>query len=223
VLELAMTAPLPYRIPSVRLNCFYRFIGAYLHRLLCPDEAIVIRIKIRVNERNQKIYGKKRRNPADSMTICAIGEKGSGEMPRGRKRIIKTPKMLDELADAYFKKCKDSGEPILLTGLILALGLSCRDSLDEYGRREEFSDSVKRAKLHVEMEYEGRLHGVASTGAIFALKNFGWSDRQDIELTGKDGGPVDVKAQSAIDLSNLNDEELEAYAALSAKARGDTA
>ena len=109
-----------------------------------------------------------------------------------RPRIIKTPKQFDELADAYFRKCGDDGEPILLSGLILALGLSSRESLDEYGRRQEFFDSVKRAKLHVEMEYEKRLCGTAPTGAIFALKNFGWSDRQDVELTGKGGSPLQV-------------------------------
>jgi hypothetical protein len=141
-------------------------------------------------------------------------------MPRGRPRTIKSPKRFDELADAYFQRCEENGEPILLTGLILALGLSSRESLDEYGRRPEFSDSVRKAKLHVEMGYEKRLHGAIPTGAIFALKNFGWSDRQDIELTGKEGGPVEVKTQT-VDLSKLTDEEFEIYAALNAKARGD--
>jgi phage terminase small subunit len=42
------------------------------------------------------------------------------------------------------------------------------------------------------------------------------------EVTGKDGGAIEVKSQKA-DLSRLTDEELEAYAELSAKARGDTA
>ena len=39
------------------------------------------------------------------------------------------------------------------------------------------------------------------------------------EISGPDGGPVEVKT-SAIDLSNLTDEELDAYEALCVKARG---
>jgi len=49
-------------------------------------------------------------------------------------------------------------------------------------KRKPFCDSVKRAKLYVEMEYEKRLHGTSPTGAIFALKNFGWSDRHELAL-----------------------------------------
>ena len=105
-------------------------------------------------------------------------------MQRGRPRKIKSPKHFEEAAEAYFSQCKKDDEPVLLTGLILALGLSSRESLDEYGRREEFSDSVKKAKLRVQVEYEKKLYGRNPTGAIFALKNFGWSDRyQEIEET----------------------------------------
>jgi phage terminase small subunit len=41
------------------------------------------------------------------------------------------------------------------------------------------------------------------------------------EITGKGGGAMEVKTQT-VDLSRLTDDELEDYAALSAKARGDT-
>ena len=73
-------------------------------------------------------------------------------------------------------------QPITLTGLILALGLSSRESLDLYQTYDEFIDSVKRAKLLIEYEYENRLvTGTNATSSIFALKNFGWKDKQDIE------------------------------------------
>ncbi len=75
-------------------------------------------------------------------------------------------------------------DPLTLTGMILHLGLSSRESLDEYGRRPEFSDSVKRAKLLVENQYERKLDGSRPTGAIFALKNMGWADRQEVEVHG---------------------------------------
>ena len=102
----------------------------------------------------------------------------------GRPRKIKSPREFERLAGAYFQKCEAEGEPALLTGLILAVGLSARESLDEYGRRPEFYDSVKKAKLRIEMEYEKALRSRNPAGPIFALKNFGWTDKQDLELSG---------------------------------------
>ena len=101
-------------------------------------------------------------------------------MPAGRPRKIQSPAELEAKAQAYFDRCEQAGEPVLLMGLILALGLSSRQSLDEYAARPEFSDSVKRAKARVELEYEKRLASgtVQVAGAIFALKNFGWRDTQ---------------------------------------------
>ena len=110
-----------------------------------------------------------------------------------RPRKIKSVKQFDELAESYFNECEAKGEPVRLTGLIMALGLACRSSLDEYERREEFSYSVKRAKLRCEAEYEEALLGPHPSGAIFALKNFGWSDRQDVEITQQE--PVTFKWQ----------------------------
>lgn len=105
-------------------------------------------------------------------------------MAGGRPRIIKDAKQFDRLAGQYFAACEASGEPVLLTGLILALGLSSRESLDLYGRKDEFVDSVKKAKLRVEMEYERRLAEAKPIGAIFALKNFGWRDKSEHEYSG---------------------------------------
>lgn len=100
----------------------------------------------------------------------------------GRPLKIPTPELFDFLVDTYVLRCEQRKQPITLNGLILALGLSSRESLDKYGRRPEFVDSVKRAKLYVALAYELRLHGPNCVGAIFALKNMGWSDKQDVAL-----------------------------------------
>ena len=67
----------------------------------------------------------------------------------------------------------------------------------DYEKREGFSHSVKRARMLVEAEYERRLHGNNVGGAIFALKNHGWSDRQEHAHSRTDSG-----------LSQLSDDEL---------------
>lgn len=105
-------------------------------------------------------------------------------MAGGRPRLIKTPADFDALADAYFAECKANERPVLVTGLALALGLSSRQALDVYADRPEFCDCVRRAKLRVEAAYEERLHGTTPTGAIFALKNMQWSDRQELAVSG---------------------------------------
>lgn len=100
-----------------------------------------------------------------------------------RPRIIGSPDEMDRLVNEFVAICELKEKPVTLTGMILHLGLSCRDSFDEYAKRPEFSYSVKRAKLIVESEYEQRLSGNSAAGPIFALKNFGWKDKQDIDQT----------------------------------------
>lgn len=109
----------------------------------------------------------------------------------GRPRIIESPEEFIKLANAYFSKCDKGGVPYSVTGLALGLGLSSRDSLMEYERRDEFSDTVKMAKMVVENSYEISLRGGCHpSGPIFALKNFGWKDKTDHELTGPNGAPL---------------------------------
>jgi len=111
--------------------------------------------------------------------------------PVGRPRLIKSKEDFDMLVDTYIDMCKQSNEPILLTGLVLSLGLCSKDSFYDYGKIDEFSDSVKRARLLIEMEYEKRLNNGSNAAApIFALKNFGWADKQEIEHSGNAQSPV---------------------------------
>lgn len=111
---------------------------------------------------------------------------------RGRPRIIKSPAEFTRLADAYFERCEAEGEPVLLLGLVLALGLSSKQRLYEYRDRPEFTDVVRRALSRVEMEYEKTLRTGSATGPIFALKNFGWQDRSSFEHSGPGGAPVSL-------------------------------
>lgn len=108
-------------------------------------------------------------------------------MPRGRPRSIESPEQFDDLVDEYVAQCEAQDVPVTLTGMILHLGLSSRQSLDRYQQYDGFSDCVKRAKLYVELAYEMRLNGDKPTGAIFALKNLGWRDRIEQDHTSSDG------------------------------------
>ena len=124
----------------------------------------------------------------------------------GRPRIISSPEEMDRRVDEYEAMCAaDGGEPLTMTGLVLHLGLSSRQSLDRYANRPEFVGSVKRAKLLVEHGYEVDLRKTGNpAGSIFALKNFGWSDRHDVAVSG---------SLANIDLTRLPDELIARIAA----------
>jgi hypothetical protein len=74
-------------------------------------------------------------------------------------------------------------EPITITGLALHLGFADRQSLNDYEAKVEFSFIIKKARLRVENAYEKALYMKSPTGAIFALKNMGWKDKQEHDHT----------------------------------------
>ena len=124
----------------------------------------------------------------------------------GRPRIISSPKEFERLANEYFKKCRELDEPVLLTGLVDAVGLSSKHSLYEYRDREEFSYSVKKALLQVEMSYEKSLRqGGNAAGDIFALKNFEWKDKHEVD--------ANVNNRSAVVVTPNHFESVESWEA----------
>lgn len=92
----------------------------------------------------------------------------------------KTKESLQKVIDAYFDSTPF--EEWTITGLALKVG--SKQTIDDYQKRPEYADVVKRAKLMVENAYEVSLRKNGKAGDIFALKNFGWKDKHDIESTG---------------------------------------
>lgn len=117
------------------------------------------------------------------------------------------PEKFDEAVEAYF-----ANKEILhtWTGLALHLGFSSRDSLNDYKKKPGFSDSVKKSLLRIETKYEENLNKGNPTGSIFALKNFGWSDRQEIDQRTEHSGQIN----HTIDHSKLSDAALREIADL---------
>lgn len=136
----------------------------------------------------------KKKNPADLEKV-------------GQKPFYETPDEMQEKIEEYFEYIKGEfhfetretenfeeikvvvwdrhPEPALITGLTLFLGFCDRQSLYDYqNNKPEFTAIVKRARLRVEMAYEFRLAEDKPVGAIFALKNMGWKDKQETEITG---------------------------------------
>ena len=101
-------------------------------------------------------------------------------MAGGRPPKWKTPEELQKQIDKYFEDCELNNEPLTITGLALALD-TYRDVLMDYQNKDEFSNTIKKAKLKIENAYEKRLIQNGRSGDILALKYFGWTDKQEIE------------------------------------------
>lgn len=123
----------------------------------------------------------------------------------GRPPMYKSVEEMQDKIDAYFKSCEgtvytdDEGTPVLdkfsrpvivgerpltITGLALALGFNSRQSLLNYQEKEEFVDTIMRAKAVVEQYAEERLFDKdGANGAKFSLANNfeGWKEKQQIE------------------------------------------
>lgn len=121
----------------------------------------------------------------------------------GRPPKYKDGEELQKAIDRYFEECPDkrvvvAGEGTIempcytITGLALYLGFESRQSLYDYGNRNEYSYIIKRSQTRVEQEYEKKLHDGSCTGAIFALKNMGWKDKTETEHSGKVDGNQNV-------------------------------
>jgi hypothetical protein len=101
----------------------------------------------------------------------------------GRPKKYSELELFQKKTDEYFKMCDEKEKPYTITGLCLYLDI-CRDTLIEYEKREEFIDTIKRAKNKVEnyVEENSLMGKLNPTVSIFNLKNnFGWKDKTEIE------------------------------------------
>lgn len=106
-----------------------------------------------------------------------------------RPPIFTTPEEFTEAAEAYFDGRDALEKPYTVNGLALALGMT-RETLLRYGEKDGFSDAVKAVRARLEDHWESRLAGPNAAGTIFWLKNQGWSDKSQQEISGPDGGSI---------------------------------
>jgi hypothetical protein len=134
----------------------------------------------------------------------------------GRPPMYKSAEEMQEKIDKYFEQCEGTvkkdeegnvltdkyGDPVMfgrkpltITGLALALGFNSRQALLNYQAKDEFNDTIMRAKARVEQYAEERLFdNGGSNGAKFSLANNfeGWKEKQQID------GNFNVKLEDLI-------------------------
>lgn len=123
----------------------------------------------------------------------------------GRPPKYKTAESMQEAIDEYFRDCeydedgnvRENIKPPTVSGLAYHLGFLDRKSVSEYAHKDEFTDTIKKARMRIEQYLETRLTSNAVAGIIFNLKNnFGWKDKSEIEHSGN--------------LATMSDQELDA-------------
>jgi hypothetical protein len=114
--------------------------------------------------------------------------------------------------------------------LTLAIGIN-RDTFHEWTRSNpEFSEAVKKCELHAQVWWEahgrdgmtGKNPHFNATAFIFQVKNRFRGDYMDTsrtEVTGKDGGPVQMEAK-VVDVDHLDDEQIALLEAALLSAKG---
>ena len=133
-------------------------------------------------------------------------EKGGNMMDAGRPRKFSSAEEMYKTGMDYISKCEAEKKHLTITGLAIALDTT-RETLMDYesgkydNENNRFSYTVKRLKIYCENYAEQRIFGNNPAGAIFALKNYGWKDKTEQEISGPNGGPIQVTA--------LSDDELE--------------
>lgn len=128
-------------------------------------------------------------------------------MPAGRPPLYTSAEELQIIVDEYFEWCdnraikvvnKDGKEymisrpaPYTMSGLARRLGMS-RETLVQYAKKDQFSDAIYEARDRVQEDVETRMMETRNErGAQFSLaNNFGWKNKQENEVTGKDGTPL---------------------------------
>lgn len=132
-------------------------------------------------------------------------KKTPAKNPPGSPPFYRTPEEFEKKVKEYVKMCE--GEPILsgeglpifdkhgnmvttgknptVSGLAYFMGFASRQSMYDQEKREGFSYVVSRAKLFIESSYEEdtRKPGVSPSGPTFVLRNMGWSDKQELQLS----------------------------------------
>ena len=110
------------------------------------------------------------------------------EIKTGRPQLFDSAEQLQDLIDGYFNSDDAyidlGGDKVFaptMSGLAMHLDID-RKTLVNYGKKDAFFHTIKKARSRIEQHLEQRLYGNNVTGVIFNLKNnYGWADKQEAE------------------------------------------
>ena len=97
--------------------------------------------------------------------------------PKKRFNLKLTPVEFEDKVYEYFETVPE--EKWTFGGLYLGVS---KDVFSRMAKKTEYRDAAEYARMKMMNGYELKLKTSNPTGAIFGLKNLGWSDRAEIEM-----------------------------------------
>ena len=137
----------------------------------------------------------------------------SPQRPIGRPTLYR-PELCDQIIEAM-------GEGLSLEAAASACGIGPRTVFTWQNQHDEFRQAVEEGRTKALLFWERRAialsKGESGNAAVITLglKNrsraaSGWHDAQRLEHSGPDGGPIQQQVTRTLDVSTLNEEQLEA-------------
>ena len=104
-------------------------------------------------------------------------------MAGGRPLLFETKEALEEAIAKYFKDCEKRDKPPTIAGLAFWLDVD-RHTIYNYEKRDEFFHTIKRVRGRIMASIEEELMIKGTGGQIFLAKNYGYTDKQETEISG---------------------------------------
>ena len=102
----------------------------------------------------------------------------------GRPLLFKTVEELEEKIESFYDYCEERELPLTFERLAVFLGVD-RKTVYNYSEKDEFFPTFKRVRERIQADImeKGLSGSINPTFGIFCLKNYGYTDKQEIEST----------------------------------------
>lgn len=110
----------------------------------------------------------------------AYKKKPNGKNDTGRPPAFSSPKQLEGLIKNYFEQCDVRQRPPTIAGLAYTLEVD-RQTIYNYEKKDEYFGIIKRARDRILMNVEEELILKGNSGTIFLAKNYGYTDKQELQ------------------------------------------
>lgn len=104
-------------------------------------------------------------------------------MSGGAPPKFKNKEELQEALDNYRAYLEKSERPPTIAGLAYYTGID-RQTIYNYAKKDEFFGTIKSFRDWVLMTYEEEAITKGNGGIVFLLKNYGYTDKQEVEQSG---------------------------------------
>ena len=106
----------------------------------------------------------------------------------GKRKAFKTVEDLEKAIDNYKQYLQANDRPPTIAGLAYYTGIE-RQTIYNYEKDEAYFDTIKKLRDWVIMTYEEEAIIKGNGGVVFMLKNYGYTDRQEL----LHDGSMDIK------------------------------